>query len=174
MNIIQKEVIIKQTLTEKTLTKASAYILYSSRIKYYILLLLFLFTFNATSAHWTGIEPKANDLGFIPLIILVVVAILVILNLANRSKKSFRKNPRYYTNIVFTVNETEFKTEGENFLNSCKWEDLVKIKSTKNWHLIYFNKMQASIIDRSQLDAWQEDELKDIFNSIKTKIKVVD
>ncbi|MDV6168831.1 YcxB family protein [Flavobacterium sp. DG1-102-2] len=168
-----KEVIIKQSLTEKTLTKVSMYILYSGRTKYYLLLVLFIFTFNATSAYWTGIEPAENELGFIPLITMIIVVVSLFFNLANRSKKSFKKNPRYYTNLVFTINETEFKTEGENFLNACKWEDLVKIKSTKKWHLIYFNKMQASIIDRSQLDTLQEGELKEIFNSIKSKIKVV-
>ncbi|MCO6148239.1 YcxB family protein [Flavobacterium sp. NRK1] len=171
---MQKEVIIKQSLTEKTLTETSVYILYSSRIKYYLLLLLIIFTFNATTVYWSGIKPEANDLGFIPPIAVIVVSVLIFFNLANRSKKDFKKNSRYYTNLVFTLNETEFRTEGEDFFNARKWEDLVKIKSTKKWYLIYFNKMQASIIDRSQLDPSKEDELNDIFNSIRTKIKVVD
>lgn len=168
---MEREVVIKQSLTEKTLTKASLYILYSSNLKFYFLLLLVMFTLNATSGYWSGFD--TGETSYTPLLIVIAVCIAITFNMINRSKNSFKKNPRYYTNLVFTINETEFKTEGENFLNACNWEDLVKIKSSKSWHLIYFNKIQASIIDKSQLAPGQEDELNEIFNSIRTKIKVV-
>jgi len=169
---MEKEVIIKHSLTEETLTKASMNIMLFGRAKFFLILIIGGLIFNTIFNIFLNENDLENDM-IIALIAVPAILLFLFFKLKKVFKKSFQNNRRYFTNLVFTINQTEFKTEEENFTNSHKWENLTKIKSTKKWHLIYLNKVQATIIDRAQLDTLQESELKEIFNSIKNKIKVV-
>ena len=88
------------------------------------------------------------------------------------AKTILKKNGRFFENITYTFSLESFTKEGEGFTVTSKWSDLKKIKETKSWFLLYLNSQQAHIIDKSQLDPWQKDELKNIFQSVQSEVKV--
>ena len=171
---MEKEIVLKQNLSEETLTNATITIL-AARYKYVFLIIMAALIINLLSLTLVKPEVRGDTLSNMAPMLIVFVALptLLYFSIKRAAKKAFIKNSRFYSNLAYTMSEDSFKVEGDKFSNTYSWEELTKIKETKKWILVFTNKAQATIIDKSQLDLWQKDGIDDIIKSIRHKIKVV-
>jgi YcxB-like protein len=166
---MEKEFIIKQSLSEETLQRASTRILFRSRIVIYLVAVLFMFSANVVMAY----QDSAVDLStFIPFLIIVLAFAAVWYSTRKAISKSYKKNPRYFTDITMTLTPDTIKLEGLDYQNTVEWESYAKIKETKEWFMIFINKQQAHVIDKAQLKGFTVDDLREFFRSLPPKIKV--
>jgi hypothetical protein len=187
---MEKEVVIKQTLDPRTVQKAGSSMLLPKKgpiILYIVIVGIFSLTSliggvdtpadstNNESAPVENINPDFGYDIFVSLIpILIVIAILTLLYFIRIKsvRKQIEKKARYFTNVIYTINNSFFKNQGEGFENTYYWNEVYKIKETSRFYLIFTEKFQAHVIDKSQLDPWQAEDLKDIVVALKPKVKV--
>jgi NADH:ubiquinone oxidoreductase subunit 5 (subunit L)/multisubunit Na+/H+ antiporter MnhA subunit len=187
---MEKEVVTVQSLDPEIIKKAKKAILFSLKPKWwlYIGLLTVIVFINwytspdeshnhvNTQVHkaktdseiWTDVVT-----ALLPVIAFVVVFTIMLRTFrARNSKKLIEKKARYFTNVTYTINNVFFKKQGEGFENTYYWEEIYRIKETSQFYLIFSEKAQAHVIDKAQLDPWQLEETKEIFEAIKPKVKV--
>jgi hypothetical protein len=171
---MEKEVVIKQSLNTDALAKAMTYILFTSPVAYIycIIYIVFLLNFLLTISNPFDIPDGGPDSFTTPFIALTTIPIFFLIIRKFVAKKAFEKNSRFYTNITYTFSNESFRKEGEGFNIVLKWNEIKKIKESKNWFLLYQNSQQAHIIDKSQIDPEEKDELKRIFRSAQSITKV--
>lgn len=185
---MEKEVITTQSLDAKKIKAATKSVLISSgkKIWIYIIVVGILVTINmlttpeSAPAHNNGGNAKIDEniggdilLSLLPVFAFAVIYIFVIRSFKGRnSKKMLEKKARYFTNVTYTINNAFFKKQGEGFENTFYWEEIYRIKETPKFYLVFSEKLQAHVIDKAQLDSWQLEETKEIFEAIKPKVKV--
>ncbi|MEE1899639.1 YcxB family protein [Flavobacterium rakeshii] len=170
------DITITQTLKQDDLAKAGLYNLVIGRSP----ILLIIYGTLALSAIITFVNPfnayreteNTSYNIFVYAVAIIAIPLLLWRSIKKASKKAFEKNARFYTNVSYTFTHSSYKSEGDDFSTTYKWEDLYKIKETKKWFFIHISKNQAVILDKSQIDLLQQTEMKNIFNSVQSKIKV--
>jgi len=184
---MEKEVVIKQSLDAKTVDKVSKSVMFSRkwRVILYIVIvsiiavpnLITTFT-NRNNNNYTETSsiddvPTAEIISLL-LPIFFIGAVFIVLYFVKRraTRKQFEKKGRYFKNVILTINNKFFKTQGEGFENTYYWEEMYKVKETPQFYLIYSEKLRAHVIDKAQLDPWQSEDIKEIFSALKPKIKV--
>jgi len=168
---MEKEIVIFQTLDAGTVAKSSVYALFSGKFKYLLIFIILTIVLNQIVLLSMDDNLELTDFTF--LISLPLVITFIWFFLKKSFKKSYSKNSRHFKNISYTLDNNRFKKEGEGIVLTYKWEDLKKIKQTRDWYLIYLTGMYAFVIDKSKLEATQISELTTLFNSLKNKIKIV-
>ena len=192
---MEKQIITTQTLDYTTAQKAikSASNRVSPFVIYIIIFCLF-FIINLTRAFFSDSESttQQNDkyentsatasnstpwldilVSLIPIFVLVITFTLVMRFIKKRAvKKQFEKKARHFTNVTYTINPDFLKMQGDGFESTQYWEEMHKVKETKEFYVIFSEKLRAHIIDKAQLDPWQAEEIKEIFGSLNSKIKV--
>jgi len=193
---MEKEVVTTQSLDPKTVQKAGTTVLISGKSKFTIYLVIFALCLiiNVTQSWLSDTEstvPEGNTyennnsthvshdvwsellISLIPVIILVVIFIFIIRFVKKQgTKNQFEKKARYFTNVTYTINNAFFKKQGDGFENTYQWEEIYKVKETPKFYLVFSERFQAHVIDKAQLDPWQAEEIKEIFNGLKPKVKV--
>jgi hypothetical protein len=169
---MREEYIIHQSLDEKTLIKVSAKILTGGRLFIYLIIFLLFVGINFYTDTLNYEDGEIDLVSYIPLVIPFIVVAGIWYSTKKTILKNYKKNPRYYNNITFTLSQESFKIEGKDYHNINQWENYSKIKETRDWFLIYINKYQAHVIDKAQIKDFTMDELKSFFISLKPKIKV--
>ena len=171
---MEKEVTIKQSLNTATLAKAMTYILFTSPIAYLycIIYVVFLLNFLLTISNPFNLPDGGPDSFSTPLAAFTIAPLFFLIMRNFFAKKAIEKNSRFYTNVLYTFSTKSFRKEGEGFNIVLKWNEIKKIKESKEWFLLYVNSQQAHIVDKSQLSPGQKDELKDTFKSVQSITKV--
>nr|WP_322624160.1 YcxB family protein [uncultured Flavobacterium sp.] len=190
---MEKEVVITQSLDAKQIKTATKSILISSGKKiwiYAIIIGIVVLTNLITSqdnkpeSHEESNEVMTSEvmtkdmwvdvlISILPVIAFAVIFISVLNYLkAKNTKAQLKKKARYFTNVTYTINNAFFKKQGEGFNVTHYWEEIYRIKETAKFYLIFSEKLQAHVIDKAQLDPWQLEEIKEIFDSLKSKVKV--
>jgi len=162
---MEKEIIIRQSLNANDATKATLQILFSSKLKFFAAIIVAAMIINICSK--INFDDPISYTDLLPFLIFLAAPFLFILGI----RKAVKNKIENFNNITYTINESSIKTEGGNFFRIYNWEKLIKIRKIKKWYLIYVGNAEAMVIDRSQLDPWQEDGINDLFASIKNKIK---
>ncbi len=169
---MDKEIIITQSLDEKTLIKASIQILLSGRLIIYIVVLIIFVIINViTGLHDFGDTPP-DVFTFIPFLIPIIVFFGVWHSTRKTVIRNYKKNPRYYNNITFTLTPEGLNIQGEEFNNKNQWENYYKIKEREKWFLIFIDRHQAHIIDKAQLKSYTTEDLRMFFRQLPPKVKV--
>lgn len=170
---MEKEITIKQSLNSKQIANSSTYIFFNSNLKYIFFTIFAILLFNLIIEI---INPyninKTSEFDFstlLPFVFLILAPILIWNSFKKVANKNLVEKGRFYINVNYTFNSSEFKISGENYSNSYKWEELSKITETKNWILIYTNGYQAIVLDKNQQKAEVINEIKKIFNSLNIK-----
>ncbi|MFP9100684.1 YcxB family protein [Flavobacterium sp. RHBU_24] len=187
---MEKEVITTQNLDANILKKGKKAILLSlsPKLWLYIVIIILLVSVNLFTSQDEIISDSnpntntnRNDAGIwlellnalAPIIALIVIFIVMLRFMrARNSKKMIENKARYFTNITYTINQAFFKKQGEGFENTYNWKEIYRIQETLEFYLVFSEKTQAHIIDKAQLDPWQLEEIKEIFELIKSKVKV--
>ena len=170
------DITINQSLNQDDLAKASLYNLVIGRspiliIIYGALTLSAIITFINPFNAYNETDNTTYNI-FVYAIAIIAIPLLLWRSIKKASKKAFTKNSRFYTNVSYTFTPNSYKSEGKDFSTTYKWEDIYKAKETKKLFFIYISKNQAVILDKSQIDLLQQAEMKNIFNSVQSKIKV--
>ena len=184
---MEKEVVIKQSLDAKTVDKVSKSVMFSRkwRVILYIVIVSIIAVPNLITTFTDRNNNNRTENSSIdnvsiaeivsPLLpVLFIGAAFIVLYFVKRkaTQKQFEKKGRYFKNVILTINDNFFKTQGEGFENTYYWEEMYKVRETPQFYLIYSEKLRAHVIDKAQLDPWQSEEIKEIFKSLETKIKV--
>ena len=170
------DITINQSLKQDDLAKASLYNLVIGRspvliIIYGTLTLSAIITFVNPFNTYNETDNTSYNI-FVYAIAIIAIPLLLWRSIKKASKKAFSKNGRFYTNVSYTFTSSSYKSEGQDFSTSYKWEEIYKIKETEKWFFIYISKNQAVILDKSQIDLLQQAEMKNIFSSVQSKVKV--
>lgn len=190
---MQKEVVTTQTIDSETLKKAKKAILFSIKPKQWLLYIgiialmaiinfvtspdkeQMLYEDNSTDTY-TETDPDIwldVTTTLVPIIVFVIVFIIMLRFFRRMNSKQLIKNKgRYFTNVTYTINNSFFKKQGEGFENTFKWEEIHRVKETAKFYLIFPEKLQAHVIDKAQLAPWQIEDINEIFDSLKSKVKV--
>jgi len=185
---MEKEVVTTQSLDAKTVNKVSKSILISRKwrvVLYIVIVTVFgiknFITNNTSSTNDNYSETPSQDnvvpaseilIMLLPAVVVVVIFIILYIVKRKATQKQFEKKGRFFRNVTSTINNKFFKTQGEGFENTYYWEEMYKVRETPQFYLIYSEKLRAHVIDKAQLDPWQSEDIKEIFKSLETKIKV--
>ena len=169
---MQEEFIINQSLTEKTLIKANISILLKGRIVIYMAILLVFLIVNKVNSFDNTVYEGSQFYSTIHFAIPFLVIGFILYTSSKVIKKNYKKNQRYYNDVTITLSKENFKTEGKDFQNTNKWENYYKIKETKDWFLIFIDKHQAHVIEKSQIKEFSQEDLKKFFRLLSPKRKV--
>jgi heme/copper-type cytochrome/quinol oxidase subunit 2 len=192
---MEKEVVTTQTIDLKTAKKAiKAASLRLQPYVIYIVIFCIFFAVNFSQIFFSNSNDTTNEsaaherapavrdsviawseilVSLIPFFILIIVYIFIKRFVKNGGiKEQFEKKTRYFTNVTYTVNSNFLKVQGDGFESTNYWEEMHKVKETKEFYVIFSEKLRAHIIDKAQLDPWQTEEIKEIFSGLKSKIKV--
>ncbi|WP_116786964.1 YcxB family protein [Flavobacterium psychrotrophum] len=190
---MQKEVLTTQTIDVETLKKAKKAVLFSVKPKLWMLyigiisLVAVINIYTSSDNEQPFYEDNNTDtytetdpdiwvdviIALIPVIAFVVIFIVLMRVFRKmNSKELIKTRARYFTNVTYTINNAFFKKQGEGFENTYQWEEIHRVKETPKFYLIFSEKMQAHVIDKAQLDPWQTEDIKEIFDSLKSKVKV--
>lgn len=169
---MEKETTINQSLDSNQLAKINILVLYSSKLKYFIWLIgfailsQFFFAFyNPSSLTSKNFEIK----DVLPILTLPLTYYFIWNSIKKSAKKAYETNDRFFKNVNYFFDNNHFKIKGENFENSYLWNEIKKIKETKNWILIYTNEYQATAIDKNQQKKEIIKEIKELLNSLNIK-----
>lgn len=185
---MEKEVVTVQSLDAekiKTATK-SVFISSGKKIWTYIIIVAAMVAINLITTpknepvRYERATTKTDEAiwgdlltSLLPVIIIAAIYIYMMRFLkAKNPKKLIETKARYFTNVTYTINNAFFKKQGEGFEISFNWEEIYRIKETPKFYLIFQEKLQAHVIDKAQLDPWQLEDIKEIFESVKPKVKV--
>lgn len=115
---------------------------------------------------------EGTEADYTSFIAVMFVPLFFIFTIKRQAGKALIKKGRYYKDISFTITPDYVKTEGEGYVNTYKWEEIVKVKEVKNWYFIFINKQQALLVKKSNIDPWQEEDLKEVLKIVGNKTKV--
>lgn len=169
---MEKEIVINQNLDANQIAKVNILVLYSSKLKYFMFLIGFAILFQLFNAIYNPSylnNSSFNLKDLLPVLTLPFIYYIIWSSIKKSSKKVYETNNRLFKNVNYFFNTIEFKITGENFSNSYKWNELKKVKETKNWLLIYTNEYQATAIDKNQQKTETINEIKELLNSINIK-----
>lgn len=169
-----KEITITQSFTAAELSNGSLYTLLYSRLGK---VLMFAYSFITLNLVLQVINPyglfgDGIEADYTPFIAVTLVPLLFIFTIKRQAGKALIKKGRYYKDISFTITPDHVKTDGEGYSNTYRWEEIVKVKEVKNWYFIFINKQQALLLKKSNMDPWQEEELKEVLKIVRNKTKV--
>lgn len=169
-----KELIIKQSLDAENIAKANFYLV-SNKLKYYYILLVFASLFSVFFPIFIFNSSENNSLDYtvLPFLLgIIAIPFLIWYYFKKSAKKVIQYKERFYKDVFFRFDKIGLSIEGQDFKNRYKWEELKEIKETNHWILIYINGYQSLIIDKKQQNDSDVEEIKNIFNSIPSKIRV--
>jgi hypothetical protein len=83
--------------------------------------------------------------------------------------KRILADPRLKEDISFTFNKTMLIDSGQNYSRTFFWSELLQIKETKNFFLIYITKYMVKVIRKVDLKENQYEDLKELFSSLPIK-----
>jgi len=169
------EVIIKQSLTAPQLTNGSIISLQYTRIAKVFCFMYGIVIINTVLniVNPYGVYNDDDNPGYNGIIVATLLPFFFFFAIRQQSIKALKTKERYYRNISFTLTQDHVKSEGEGYNNTYKWEEIVKVKETRNWYLIFINKHQSLIIHKSNIDLKQQEMLNNILVSIRTRTKVL-
>ncbi|GAA4765756.1 MULTISPECIES: YcxB family protein [Flavobacterium] len=163
-------IVINQSLDSNQIAKANILVLITSKLKYFMILVSVAIIFNliVNIMNPFGVKESSQiDLKeFLPILILILVPYFIWNSLKKSAQKAHLEKRRFFENVNYIFDTTEFKIEGENFNNVYNWNELKKIKETKNWFLIFTNDYQAVALDKNQQKKEKIEELKKFLNSL--------
>ncbi|MEL6253130.1 MAG: YcxB family protein [Bacteroidota bacterium] len=117
---------------------------------------------------------KWEDIPFQMLIFGFAISILLPIFMYWSSKRSFNATPRIREKMIYTFDTEEIHILGESFNSSMSWDKVFKIRETKEWLLLYQNKIVANLIPKSSFSTEEYSALKEIIAAhpaLNTKLK---
>lgn len=114
------------------------------------------------------------DFPYQSLLLGIIILIVIPASIYWSSKRNFNSTPRIRERMVYTFEKEEFHILGESFNSSMSWDKVFKVQETKQWLLIYHNKIVASLIPRSSFSAEEYENVKELILShpeLKTNFK---
>ena len=171
---MEKEIIINYTPTIDTLTKVSKHVLLNLPIVKFIPLMLIFLILLTKMGEILGIEninkePESPYKDYLTFLIVILVWIIVYFRIIAKMKKNLLSNKRNFETQKITFTRNSYIQQGETFRVENFWNEIYKIKETKEWFLIYSKKNIAFPIPKSDLLNNQYNELKELFNSLNIK-----
>src|SRR4051812_46649978 len=112
---MDKEIVIKQSLDVNEATKATLQILFSGRLKIYVIIIIAIIGFKLFSQVALSKTIKPADL--MSVFVLIAIPLLLILSTRNTVKKKIEN----FEGITYTINNAGIKTEGKNFFRIYEW-----------------------------------------------------
>ena len=164
---MEQEIVIKPNYVFWDYFKINLYIIVN-KISYYILIpisaiIIFL------NIYWIVIgEKNVIEMFEFPFLVFLLLPFVIFLSVYRITKFSL-SNKKLSEEINIIINQQFIDYKGETFNIKYNWTDFLKFKETKNWFLFYFNKRQAQVIRKKDLNENQLIELKELFNSLKIK-----
>lgn len=163
---MQKVLEFEMHINEKEYMQFCFYSTYTSKIIIYITLVCVLLCF-ATLFVALSSNSKLETKSFVFLLILVGLIIYIPFSVYRNSKKNYHsKGARFTEKMLFTIDDQWINTKGESFETNRNWEKILRVKETKNWFLIYENKMNAHIINKRCLTEDKINGLRILIKSI--------
>ena len=164
---MEKEIVIKPNFAVSDFFKLNLF-LYVTSIGFFIfliieILILSFFTYNFIIGKF-----ELFDILLIYFISLILYPMFICLMKYIQTKRSL-EDPRLKENITFKFNKEQLEDIGESYSRKFKYSELLKIKETKGFFLIYITKQMIKPIIKADLKDNQYNELKELFNSLKIK-----
>ncbi|MDI9309609.1 MAG: YcxB family protein [Limnohabitans sp.] len=164
---MEKDIVINCNYSKEELSKVTKHILLNSKIfKYLFVGLPIIFAINVASSEKT--DSFFLDYIF-PVLIVIVIWTYIYFRSIHTAKKRIISNSKNFENITLTVNKDSFIQEGQTFKIQNFWKEINKIKETKEWYLIFQNQNSAIPIFKKDLSENQNNDLKELFNSLDIK-----
>jgi hypothetical protein len=173
---MDKEITLHYKPNFDTLAKVQKHMtLVSPWIIYVIVVIVFIglnaITNNEPDTHVVRhVQQKETSfLDFLPLIFVGAYLYFIFFRRGSRLKSRLASNPKNLENQELIFNSESFTQIGETFNIKYPWNQIVKIKETKDWFLIYLTKTTAFPITKIELRGNQYYELIALFNSLDIK-----
>jgi amino acid permease len=168
---MEKEIIIKPTFDIKSSFKATLQVLLGSKLILLIILILMVI-FNNIFVNFNNIEISLIE-TITSILVIPLFLSFFIFSIFRKTKKSILENPRLKENIIYIINNKSFQEKGDSFDLKYFWENIKKIVEEKDFFLIYVAKNNAIVIKKTDLKDNQYIELKELFNSLNIKKKLI-
>ena len=171
---MEKEIIINYTPTIDTLTKVSKYILLNLPIVKFIPMIIVFLILSTKMTEMLGVEninkePESPYQDYLTFLIIIIGWIIIYFRIMATMKKNLLTNKKNFETQKITLTRNSYIQQGETFRVENFWNEIYKIKETKEWFLIYLKKNIAFPIIKSDLLNNQYLELKELFNSLSIK-----
>lgn len=126
---MNKEITILQSLDTANIAKANFYILVTSKLKYYYIILIFAILINLILPYVAFNSSGNNEFDYGSLVFLAIVLVFPFLIWSffkKSAKKVIQDKKRFFTNVFFKFSETDLNIEGQGFKNIYKWGESKK------------------------------------------------
>jgi len=164
---MENEIIIKPKFIINDYFKVSLFLFVTSRAFLFLTIADLLFVGYFTYYHYIGFY-SFSDLMLIWFIAMVFWPALILLSMYVKTKRILA-DPRLKEDISFTFNNTMLVDSGQNYSRTFFWSELLQIKETKNFFLIYITKYMVKVIRKVDLKENQYEDLKELFSSLPIK-----
>ncbi|MGO4770707.1 YcxB family protein [Flavobacterium sp. W22_SRS_FK3] len=168
---MEKEIIVKPSFNISSTMKGTFYILLKPWYIFFLGFLLIVGVFNFLDSYLNVFShyDKTND-GFPTFAVFIILFPLFLsFSIYRGTKKQINENPRLKEDIRYIFNNECFLEKGDTFEVKHFWKNLFKIVEKKDMFLFYTTKNRAIILQKKDLTDNQNNELKQLFNSIDIK-----
>lgn len=155
----------------ENLLKASKFILINSKMskyKIFILTIVFLVSYFSNS-NLGEIQETYTFLNIVPYVFLILMWFFIYYVTISKTRDRILSNSKNFENITLILNNDSYTQEGQTFKVQTFWKDILKLKETKDYYLIFQNEYSALPIFKKDLSEKQNNDLKDLFNSLNIK-----
>lgn len=156
--------LIKSKLTKQDFVKLNFYLLYGKiSMKLFTIMTVLLFLITITISLFSK-----NDFS---LTIVLFIAFLLFMPLMTYigAVINFNPNNRASETIEYHFTNEYLSIKGESFNSQLSWEKINKVTQSKNWILIWQNKLVGNPIVKRNISQEQIKELKEILDNVKVK-----
>jgi len=86
------------------------------------------------------------------IIIGLSVVIFVPLIVYYQTRQVYKSNKLFHEKIIYSIDNHSVKITGETFNSELKWVHFNKIKETKNFFMLYHDKVVANLLDKKNMN----------------------
>ena len=166
---MEASVIINRQPKIKSLVSASRYILLRMRfVKILCVSVLFISITNLQNKEMIQDDSSAVP-NWISYGVVVLIWILILYRLDFSMRKQLLANPKTLEPQKLSFTSTGFISEGLTYKIEYPWQNILKIKETKRWFLIYISKISAIPIEKENLTEKEYSDLKELLDSLNVK-----
>jgi hypothetical protein len=139
---------IEIKLVRKAYMKLLFFVFYKKPMMIFLSLIGVLMFFGSI-LYFIGIKIPVDHPPYFQLVFGFFILFLVPYVIYNTAKKSFSTHGRLKEKFIYEFNEDRYSITGETFRTETVWTINHKIVETKNWVLIYHNKLMINALPKS-------------------------
>lgn len=160
---------IETRLTEKEFVQVNFVLLYKKPLIKIVTVLAIIFLLLVP----IGVIDAPKSFDFTNLIFPFLFAVVVPLSVYSSAKKTYKTNHQVLEKATYHFSKEQLFIAGETYTVTYQWNTIYEVTQTKNWILIWPNKLKSHPLPAKDLWGGQIAEIKDLLesNGVKNNLK---